>query len=700
MQWSVRPFVRIILFYVVGILLGNNLGNFEIKTFLILLLSSILFFIGFAVARWFSSYKYRWFSGVFFLLTIFLFGISNSYYKGLQMTKKENIYDLNFYVGEIVNDPIESKKSIKLELTVLGKSENSNEYSEYQIMAYVEKSEASKRLVYGDKIVLQSPLKIFTNAGNPGEFDYAIFLKRKGIVYTTYLNKDQWEYLSYSPSNKILAFAKSLRRHLLKKLQYYSYYEGTYQVAAAILLGYDNLMDVETEQDFMRAGAMHILCVSGLHVGVIFMIVSLLLNFLKSTKGGKIIRIFLLLFVVWSYALLTGMSPSVQRASVMLSFFIVGEGFSRLKDNYNTLAASAFLMLLFDPNLIYSVGFQLSYAAVIGIISIYRPLYNLLYFNNKLIDYLWSISAVSIAAQLGTFPIATHYFHYFPTYFWLVNLIIIPLSFLIIIVGFVFIIVSWIPFLSGIIGWATSFLIKCLNEIVGVVELFPFHGFDNIYMPFPKLILVYLIIFVAFQMLFSKKIIFLKYLVFLVFTLLGINTIVKYNNLNQSELVMFNVNNHDVLEFVEGTNALLLCDSAFALDENIQKFILKANHIQKGLQIKSILNFKNLHSIENSSHFVNGSFLNFNNKKYYLLSSNDSLFPVNKNKELEIDAIIISGKKRFDFFKIQECFNFKKIIISSSVPYWKQKQIEQKCREFGIECFNINVKGAYLENVF
>lgn len=616
------------------------------------------------------------------------------------MSKKENIYDLNFYVGEVINDPIESEKTIKLELTVLGKSKNSNKFSENRLLAYVEKSDASKKLVYGDKIVLQSALRIFENAGNPGEFDYATFLKRKGIVYTTYLNKDQWEYLAYSPSNKILGFAKRFRRQLLKKLEYYFYFDGTYQVAAAILLGYDNLMDIETEQDFVRAGAMHILCVSGLHVGVIFMIVSLLLNFLKSTKGGQIIRIFLLLFVVWSYALLTGMSPSVQRASVMLSFFIVGEGFSRLKDNYNTLAASAFLMLLFNPNLIYSVGFQLSYAAVIGIISIYRPIYNLLYFKNKIIDYLWSISAVSIAAQLGTFPIGTHYFHYFPSYFWLVNLIIIPLSFLIIIVGFVFIVLSWLPFLAQIIGWLSSFLIKCLNEIVGIVELFPFHGFDNIYMPISKLILVYLIIFVAFQLIISKKIIFLKYLALLVFTLLGVNTIVKYNSLIKSEVVMFNVSNHDVFEFVDGNNTILICDSTFSIDENFREFVLEAYHIQNGLKIENILNIDKSHNIESNNYLVSGSFLNFKHKKFYFHKSNDSLFTINKNKRIEIDAVVILGRKQFDILKIQECINFKKIIISSSVPYWKQKQIEEKCKEIGVECFNINSKGAYSDNVF
>jgi competence protein ComEC len=693
MQWSVRPFVRIVLFYVAGIILGNNLSEFEIHNSLILALCCVFLIAGFAIARWFSSYKFRWFTGVFFLLSMFAFGMFNSSFQKNNLSTYGDFEKIETFIAEVVNDPLQTQKAVKFE--IVANPNNDSLGRKFRVMVYLEKTAKSLNLVYGDKFIFQSKLRLFTNAGNPGEFDYGVFLRRKGIVYTTYLNKDQWRYLKYDPSNKLIAYAKRLREKLLKKLKEYSYFDGTYEVAAAILLGYDSLMDVETEQDFVRAGAMHILCVSGLHVGVIFMIVSLILNFLKSTKGGTILRIFLLLIVVWTYALLTGMSPSIQRASVMLSFFILGEAFSRLKDSYNTLAASAFLMLLLDPNLIYSVGFQLSYAAVIGIISIYRPVYNLLYFKNRFIDYLWSISAVSIAAQLGTFPIATHYFHFFPTYFWLVNLVVIPLSFLVIISGFVFLLLSWVPYLSMATGFINSIFVAGLNEIVAFVELLPFHGFDNIHMPLPKLVLVYLIIFISFQILLLRKIIYLKYLISIVVLMIAFNTVVKLRNQSQNSVIVFNVNKHDVIEFVKGENVIRLADSAFNNDDKISDFILKSNHINKGLKTKYVLNLEEHHQFEDDDLFVNGGFVEYLNRKYFLLSSNDSLFTSNNSKP-KFDAIIISGKRRFDMNKLIECMNFKKIIISSSVPFWKQTQIVNDCKINGIEFFNVNTDGAYV----
>jgi len=698
MQWSVRPFVRIILFYVPGIVLGNKLDDFEIGIYPVLLLFSILIIGGFAIAKWFTSFRNRWFTGVVFYTLVFLFGIFNSYDIAQKLSRLSVSRNSEIYVGEIINDPVETNKSIRLELEAVRNNENKDTFSKFKILTYLEKTDESHKLVYGDKIVFDSRLNKSRNQGNPGEFKYTEFLAFKGIVFATYLNSEQWSYLTYSPSNKLLAFAKGLRQDLLVKLEKYSYFENTYEVSAAILLGYDMLMDGETEQDYVNAGAMHILCVSGLHVGVVFMIISLMLNFLRANRIGKFIRIVLLLVAVWSYALLTGMSPSIQRASVMISFFIIGEGFSRLKDNYNTLAASAFVMLLVNPNLIYSVGFQLSYAAVIGIISIYRPVYNLFYFRNKGFDYFWSITAVSIAATLGTFPIATHYFHYFPSYFWLVNLFIIPLSFLIIMVGFIFIIVSWVPYLSALIGWATSALVFLLNHIVSIVKWLPYHGFDNIYMPSTKLVLVYFIIIVSFQILFFKKVRLIKYLVILALLMFMFDTGLKFKRLKHKEVVMYNVKKYDVLEFIEGNNSLLISDSVFLSNENLQSFILETNHIKNGVKELSFFRIEDFNDVSKNNLIVNGSFIAFHNKRYFLLRTNDSLFQSRNDKKIYVDGVIVTGRNSIDFEKLQNCMNFKRVIISSSVPYWKRKLIVNKCKEAEIEYFDVN-ETAFIENI-
>jgi len=693
MNWSVRPFVRLVMFYIPGILLGRNISGYQFDTIPFLIFLLILLLISCAVVKWFISYKYKWLIGLVLYSTVFLLGVYNSYNCCSNGSAIAESASSGFLTGEIVSDPVETNKSVKAVVEAFDKSTQ----KKFKVLIYFEKTIQSKNLVYGDRIALETKLKKYKNAGNPSEFDYAFYLANRNIFYTTYVKQQQWKYLGYSPSNKIFAFAKALRNKLLIKLKSNSYFDNTYEVSAAILLGYDYLMDEDTEQDFVRAGAMHILCVSGLHVGVIFMVFSVLLNFLKANYAGRMLRMVLLLASVWAYALLTGMSPSVQRAAIMLSFFIVGEAFNRLKDNYNTLAASAFVMLLFNPALIFSVGFQLSYAAVLGIISIYRPVFNLLYFKNVALKYLWSVLAVSIAAQLGTFPVATHYFHYFPTYFWIVNLFVIPFSFLVIASGFAFFLVSWIPALSTAFGWLTSLWVLVLSRGVAFVELLPFYGVEDIYMPWVKLLMVYLIIITLFHLLFNRRPLLLKYVIFLVLILMVFNTVVKYRNLSQSEMVCYNVKNQSVVEFMDGGNSLLLADSVFLANENVRDFILKSNHIDKGIKKVEEFEFGGGLNSCSSNFIIDGSFVGFFNKRYLLLSTTDSVYCPDNMPQMHFDAVIVCGNKTMNFSKLCNSVSFDKIIISSSVPRWKSIRLLKDCKDAGIESYNVREDGAYAE---
>ena len=693
MNWSVRPFVRLVMFYIPGILLGRNISGYQFDTIPFLFFLLIFLLISFGVVKWFISYKYKWLIGLALYSNVFLLGVFNSYNCCNNGSAIAESASSRVLTAEIVSDPVETNKSVKAVVEALDESIG----KKFKILTYFEKTTQSQNLVYGDRIALETKPEKYKNAGNPSEFDYAFYLANRNIFYTTFVKQQQWNYLGYSPSNKIFAFAKSLRNKLLIKLKSNTYFDNTYEVSAAILLGYDYLMDEETEQDFVRAGAMHILCVSGLHVGVIFMVFSVLLNFLKVNYAGRMLRMVLLLASVWAYALLTGMSPSVQRAATMLSFFIVGEASGRLRDNYNTLAASAFVMLLFNPALVFSVGFQLSYAAVLGIISVYRPVFNLLYFENVALKYLWSVLAVSIAAQLGTFPIATHYFHYFPTYFWVVNLFVIPFSFLVIVSGFAFFLVSWIPVLSTAFGWLTSLWVLVLSKGVAFVELLPFYGVEDIYMPWIKLLTVYLIFITLFHLLFKSRFLLLKYVIFLVLILMVFNTAVKYRNLLQSEMVCYNVKNQSVVEFMDGGNSLLVADSVFLANENVRDFILKSNHIDKG--IRKVEEFEyGCDSYFNSQNLlIDGCFIGFHNKRYLLLSTTDSVYCPDNIPQMHFDAVIVCGNKTIDISKLCRYVSFDKIIISSSVSDWKSRRLLEDCKDAGIGSFKLSSQGAYAE---
>lgn len=230
-----------------------------------------------------------------------------------------------------------------------------------------------------------------------------------------------------------------------------------YSVAAAILLGYDDELPPELRQNYVTAGSMHVLCVSGLHVGIIFLVFSTILSFLdKYGAVFKILKFCILLLIMWTYAFIAGLAPSILRATIMISFIVIGKIIKRNGVIINSIAASAFVILAIEPEDLFNIGFQLSYAAVIGIVVLQRPIYNVFYIKNKILDKIWELTSVTLAAQFATAPFTIFYFNQFPLYFWLSNLFMTPLSTVVIIGGMIMLLVSFIPYLNLATAWCVK----------------------------------------------------------------------------------------------------------------------------------------------------------------------------------------------------------------------------------------------------
>jgi len=676
-----------------GIIAGNKLSLFEIgfvpaiAVFVLLLSISILF------AKFFTSFKKRWYTGIIFYSLSLYAGFFNIYFTNKALLRETDNQINKTFIGEIISDIIYTEKAIRFEM-IISSHDSLNKTKTEKVLAYFEPDDRSMELVYGDKIILNSKPQLVKNKGNPGEFDYKSYLIHQGIAKSVYLKDKDWKYLKHQASNVIVDYARSIRRELLSRLKTRMIFPNTYPVAAAILVGYDTLMDDETQSSYVHAGAMHILCVSGLHVGVIFILMTVLLKFMLKTKSGRLFRIILLLLSIWSYALLTGMSPSVERASIMFSFFVIGQGLKRPKDSYNTLAASAFVMLAINPNLLFHVGFQLSYAAVLGIISVYPSLYRKLYFKNKILDYLWSIICVSIAAQLATFPIGTHYFNYFPNYFWITNLFVIPASFVIIISGFLFFIFSWVPYFSAFLGVSTSFMVMIVNYFVSMVEILPFFGTENIFMPWVNTILIYLIIIMLFHILIYKRIRLLIYFASVLLLLIGINTFVKYKHNKNSKFIIYNVNNQDVIQFVDGVNSFVLTSGTKGNKRKIDEYVLNPSNIKMGIINEMNFSLNSFSKYENDNLLISGNFIQFKQSRYMILSDEDFFKTSDSLNKLKVNTLIITGKHKIDLNALKSSISFDEIIISSGVPYWKRKQLVEQCKKLKIKYIDIRKDGG------
>ncbi|MEJ0029306.1 MAG: ComEC/Rec2 family competence protein [Bacteroidota bacterium] len=240
-------------------------------------------------------------------------------------------------------------------------------------------------------------------------------------------------------------------------------------------------MDSDLLQAYASTGAMHVLAVSGLHVSIIYWIILLLGKPIEKLKSGKAILAAMSVVLLWIYAFVTGWSPSVLRAVMMFTFVAMARPWKQSTNIYNTMAASAFCLLLYDPFFLMSVGFQLSYIAVFGIVFIHPHLYVLWEPKRRLWDEIWKVTSVSIAAQVATVPISLYYFHQFPNYFLIANLLVIPASFVVLVAGLAVLPAAFVPVIASVVGFGLQWVIYIMNGIIMIIGSFPFAVIRNIY---------------------------------------------------------------------------------------------------------------------------------------------------------------------------------------------------------------------------
>lgn len=688
-MWRTRPFVRILFYFLIGIFAVVHvpaLQQFPKNYFLFLTLILLLLLLG--TYRFLKSYALRWLPGLLAGLTFVFAGISITL---LQLEKQNTMLPDKGKVvltGEIVSEPQPTKKSVKFilkprydSLKPIHRSGN--------IMVFLKKESKAQTLRMGDMVVVQGNLSTPGPPLNPEEFDYSFYLKTQRINRILFVPEHGWERIQANKSGSLKTLFAQWRNFLLTTLQQNGLTGEEYGVAAAILLGNDQLIDPDTQQNYVAAGAVHILCVSGMHVGIIFLVLNFLLGFLNRLKRGAVIKNSMLFLLLWSYALLTGLSPSVLRATVMISFFILANALKREYDSYNLLAASAFVLLLFNPFLIFSVGFQLSYSAVLGILTFYYPLYRSLYIKNKIVTLFWAALMVSLSAQLGTFPIAAHYFHVFPVYFLLTNLIIFVLSYFILSLGFGLLLLSWLPLIPKLVGMGLSFTIKLLNLWVQFVAHLPFSQLSDLYFPWPNVILIYLLILFVFLFLFHLKWRLVLPALTVVFLLLALHTYRNIELQSQKYLMIYAVNQHPAIGLIDGRNQILLTDSTAKANSGVLTYNLENYRIRQGLhnEIKKISG-----DDRGAEYFYRDGFLQFNGQHYYLLNKNQD-YPILSDK-IRLAALFYSGTHYVPPQNLSRSFAFDTIVVDQTVPYWVQTKLSQEAKKLDIKVLNTRKSGA------
>ena len=404
----------------------------------------------------------------------------------------------------------------------------------------------------GDFIVVYSEPQEIKNAGNPGEFDAEFYWNRKGFRHMMFVGENQFKVLEHVGQSWLRRTLDALNAYLGKSLE--DNLSGKeLAIAKALILGDKSLLDTEVKNSFTNTGAMHVLAVSGLHVGIIMQILMVFFGFFTKWINRKT-AILIVVGIMWIYAVLTGLSPSVLRAVFMFSVLVLAQVSGKQHDSVNSLFFTAFIIFLFDPYTLFDIGFQLSFLAMLGIFLFYGQIDELIYIENKWIRKIWQGTAIGFAAQLMTTPLSLYYFHQFPNYFVLTNIGLMASSGLILGLGIFIFSVAWLKPLAkfsglilGLIIYISLLFIEWVESLPGAVA----YGFEV------SLLVVMLMGFLAlilFTVRGNRKIRIASY------TLSGILLISviygRYLNLDKDELCIFN---HRKLVVTVKKDSQILC---------------------------------------------------------------------------------------------------------------------------------------------
>lgn len=549
-----------------------------------------------------------------------------------------------------------------------------------KVYFYWPKRLGSPPLFYGDRILLKGTPEPIAPPGNPEEFDYRRFLTFRNIFHQQFFRGDEWVLLNRATEKDVFYYSLLAREWAITQLARHVEGERELAIAMALTLGVTDGIDNELQGAYASSGAMHVLAVSGLHVGILYAIVALLLRPFRDTARGKWLVAAISLTALWSFAFVTGLSPSVQRAVMMFTFVAIGRAMGRGSNIYNTLAASAFVLLLFNPYLVMSVGFQLSYLAVIGIVTLHRPLYLLWEPASAALDWIWRISCIAIAAQLSTFALGLLYFHQFPVYFMVSNLFVIPGATVILVLSIAVIAFSFIPIIASTLGALLQLCVQIVNAGVFAVEDLPYSLVEGIYInTFQAWLLMGMVSFV-YLLLLQRQ---FQYLLLASACVIAFSLVqwTQYQSDRQgSLLVVYNVRGHQAMEWMSDGKSVFHTDSVLLRDEEKIRFHVRPLRLQRGItNVQSVV----LQRAPTSWNFMTA--------RVAYIGEAGKMW----KQPLEVDFLILGHNAFKHYDEIASVVRFKKLVLDASNSPWISKRIKDEAGDPSV-VHSVVHQGAYV----
>ncbi|MFH6767920.1 ComEC/Rec2 family competence protein [Gaetbulibacter aquiaggeris] len=668
--------IKLSVCLIIGILFGYFYNTTTISLLYILGALLLLFTISYFVAKN-QFIKTIWFGMIGYAIMICI---------GILNVNIHNPLNNSTHYSNVINEKNDSTKLFTLRIREVLKSSyyddkyivdlikiDSLKVSGKSILN-IKKDPLNNPLKVGDVFMTKTSLRDVNPPLNPGQFNYKNYLEKQYIYHQLFVTKDMLFNLKTSDQT-VFGIANKIREHINFKLIKYSFKPDELAIINAILLGQRQNISEDVYTNYRNAGAIHILAISGLHIGIILIMLSSVFKPLERLRYGIYIKTILIVLILWSFAIIAGLSASVSRAVSMFSIVAVGMHLKRPTNIYNTLAISIFLLLLFKPLFLFDVGFQLSYLAVFGIVSLNPTLDNLWTPKYWLFKKLWQTLTVTLSAQIGILPISLFYFHQFPGLFFLTNLLIIPLLGIILGVGIIILFLAVLNILPMALAKLFGLLINYMNHIVGWVAEQEAFLITDISFSLLFVVVFYLFIISCFRFIINRN--YQRFLLLLSIIVVA-QIILIYTKIEspKNQFLIFHKNRYSLLGNSQ-SKKLTLSDNLDSINKQKDRTIkdyMVSNHI------------KNLEKDSLQSVYLLG------NKKLLVIDS----FGIYNVKTFKPDYVLLRNSPKINLNRLIVELNPKLIIADGSNYKSYIERWETTCEKTKIPFHQTNEKGALI----
>jgi len=669
------PLVRITLCFVFGIIFSQITK--PSLTLVIALLSLVILSLLFYYFKNKNDIIQKPFFGITTLCTAFLLGIFTLCSSNQTLNKNHYLHYVN-----------ESENEISTELIIKEKLKNTlnndrytaemiqlNDKESYgKIILNIRKDSVLPTIEIGSHLMVAGSFYKNRKPNNPNQFDYGKYLENQQIYAQIYADATDIK-INSVVDKSISYYASKLRNRIIKNLEKSNFNKTELSVVVALILGQQQDISQEVIRDYQYAGAVHVLSVSGLHVGCILLFITFLLTPLPNTKRGSIIKLVLVILSLWTFGILAGLAPSVVRSVTMFSFVAFGMFLRRSINIYNTLLVSALLILLIKPSFLFDIGFQLSYVALFFIVWLQPLLTSIWTPKNKIVKYFWDIITVSFAAQIGTFPLSIYYFHQFPVLFFITNIVILPGLSLILGVGVIVMILAafnvvWIP-LMKILEWS----IWILNKIIAWVASFEDFIFKDLSLSSYMMWCWYLVI-IGFVIWFKKPT--FKKLAFSMIAIISLQLVTiyaKYDSQKNDEFIVFSKKKVTIITERHGDKVTLYSNDSIlkTTDDNLA---LKSYLVANFCKIKKKKTLSNLYY--------------FKAKKILVIDSGAVFIGEEKP-----DILLLTNSPKINLERIFQSWKPQQVVVDATNYKTYIKVWRETCRKEKIPFHDTSEKGFY-----